>query len=83
MIYIFLFMFVYIQKEKNNTAKVICAIYGHGAVADYTVSNCFAVFTTVHFELQDRERSALITVLEHENLNNLIKITYHMLREKC
>jgi len=68
-------MLFYFRKGKNaaQTAKKICIVYGDSAVAESTVRKWFTRFRNDNFDLENRERSSRLAVIDDDQILTLIE----------
>ena len=68
-------MLYYIKKGKNatETQKKICAVYGEGAVTDWTCQKWFAKFRAGDFSLDDARRSGKPVEVDNDHIETLIE----------
>lgn len=58
------FRHLLIWKEKQLYSKKICAVYGDGTIAESTVNKWFARLGIGNFDLEDREPSKRLAVVD-------------------
>ena len=72
-------MLYYIKKGKNatETQKKICAVYGEGAVADWTCQKWFAKFRVGDILLDDAPQSGRPVEVDSDQIETLIENNQH------
>ena len=79
-------MLYYFKKGKSTTEtnKKICAVYGEGAVTDWTCQKWFAKFRAGDFSLDDAPRSGRPFEVDSDQIETIIESNQHYTtREKA